>query len=268
MPDLYIMKLGGSVCTNKAENQFRVNEGAVRNTAKEIARARKEKKFRLIMVNGAGPFGHTNVANYNINNGLKSAKDFEGFCKVAIDCNFLNQEVSRIFWEEGLLAYPLAASAITIQKNKKISSQGISVIEELFRQNQEIIPVLNGTMCPDIKLKGSVVSGDATIANIAKKLKAKKIFLGTDVAGVFTADPKKEKNAKRIELINKKNFDEIIEQAGESTAIDVTQGMKGKLLKIRQMSSGIETIVFDATKPENVFNALVGKEVEGTKIRL
>jgi len=42
--------------------------------------------------------------------------------------------------------------------------------------------------------------------------------------------------------------------------------MKGKLMKIRQMCSGIETIVFDATKKENVYNALIGKKIESTKI--
>jgi isopentenyl phosphate kinase len=119
-------------------------------------------------------------------------------------------------------------------------------------------------MVPDEKLNASVVSGDTIIAVLAKEFKAKKVLLGTDVAGIFTADPKKEKGAKRIPLIDRKNFDSVIEKVSGSKAIDVTGGMRGKLEKLK----GLNALVFDATKAGNVFKALAGKKVDGTEIRL
>ena len=123
-------------------------------------------------------------------------------------------------------------------------------------------------MVPDESLNASVVSGDAIIGFLAKKFEAKKVFLGTDVAGIFEEDPKKNPKAERIQLIDKSNFEEVLERVGGSKAVDVTGGMKGKLEKLRQMLQGTTALVFDATIKGNVFNALVGEKVEGTEVRL
>lgn len=267
MTDLYILKLGGSVCTDKQNNRFKVNEQIVRLVGREIKSARKKKDFRLIVVNGAGPFGHTNVHEYGINKGVRSPKDFEGMCRTAIDCADLNLQIAKLFWKEGLLAYPVPASAITVQKNKKIVFQDETVVRELFRQNRKIIPVLNGTFTVDSFLGGSVVSGDATIAHLAKKLQAKKVLFGTDVNGVFTSDPKKFLDAKQIPLISKKNWKKVLLGVGESAALDVSGGMKGKLARLAEKTRGIPIVIFDATKKGNTFDALNGKKT-GTLIRL
>ncbi|MFH0954602.1 MAG: isopentenyl phosphate kinase [Candidatus Micrarchaeota archaeon] len=267
MTELYILKLGGSVCTDKQNNRFKVNEQIVRLVAREIKSARKKKKFRLIVVNGAGPFGHTNVHEYGINNGVRFPKDFEGMCRTAIDCADLNLQIAKLFWKEGLLAYPVPASAITVQKNKKIVHQDTAVISELFRQNEQLIPVLNGTFVADNKIGGSVVSGDATIAHLAKKLHAKKVLFGTDVNGVYTRDPKKFSDAKQIHLISKKNWKTVLLGVGESAALDVSGGMKGKLGRLAEKTRGIPIVIFDATKKGNTFDALSGKKI-GTLVGL
>ncbi len=266
MPDLYIMKLGGSVITAKEENKFEAKEKLLEQIGSEIKKALKKKKFFLVLVHGAGPFGHTNVSEYGIDNGVFTERQKKGLEKTIKDCNFLDSIAVKKMREAGLSAIGFDANKLVVQEEKKIIKFDCKAIQKALKEGK--IPVLYGQMVPDKKLNASVVSGDAIIAFLAKKLNAKKIFLGTDVAGVFTADPKKDKKAKKIELINKKNFDKIIEKAGESTATDVTQGMKGKLMKIRQMPAGIETIVFDAAKQENVYKALVGEKIEGTEIRL
>ncbi len=265
--DLYIMKLGGSVATHKSKNQFKVNEKVIKSVARQIKSAQQKKKFRLVLVNGAGPFGHRNVHEYRINQGVKTKKEFEGFCKTVIECNFLNQKISELFWKEGLLAYPLPVSAITIQKNKKIRHQDYSVLQALFRQNNFIIPILNGTMCPDETMGASVVSGDATIAELAKQLKPKKIVLGTDVSGIFSADPKKDRNAKRVSFIGKKNWKNVLSLAEGSASMDVTGGMKGKLMKLRSEIGSAQAIIFDATQPQSTFKALMGQKQDCTRVQ-
>lgn len=267
MTKLYIIKIGGSVATDKKNNRFKVNERVVRLMAREIKKARQKKRFRLLIVNGAGAFGHSNVFNYKINNGVRTKKDFEGMCKTAIDCADLNLQVANLFWKEGLLAYPIPANAITVQKNKAIIHQDTTVIAELFKQNEQFIPILNGTFVVDQKIGGSVTSGDATIANLARKLKASKIFFGTDVNGVYTSDPKKNKNARHIARIDRKNFKKTLLGVGESASLDVTHGMRGKLLKLSQKIRKTPIVIFDATKPGQTLDALTGKKV-GTSILL
>jgi len=74
------------------------------------------------------------------------------------------------------------------------------------------VPVLFGQMVPDKSLNASVISGDTIIGFLAKKFGAKKVFLGTDVAGIYTTDPKKDSNAERIPVINKNNFDQVVKR--------------------------------------------------------
>jgi len=156
-----------------------------------------KKKRSLILVHGAGPFGHTNVKEYGINNGVYSERQKEGLEKTIKDCNFLDSVVTGKMFSAGLPAIGFDANKIVVQENKKIIEFDTSGVKNALKQGK--VPVLFGQMVPDKKLNASVISGDAIIAFLAKKLKAKKIFLGTDVSGVFTADPKKDKKAKRIE---------------------------------------------------------------------
>ncbi|MDO8647407.1 MAG: isopentenyl phosphate kinase [Candidatus Diapherotrites archaeon] len=264
---LYIMKVGGSVCTKKAENKFEANRELIAKVASEIKRAQANKEFQLILVHGAGPFGHTNVKNYGINDGIKTEQHVEGFIKTHLAMQELNSVFLQEFENAGLKAIAIDPTACIVQNNKKISKFETLPLELLLKMNSKIISIMYGDMVVDLKIGGSVVSGDAIISYLAHRLKASKILLGTDVAGVFEADPKKFPNAKRIEIIDKKNFNQIIKNVTGSNAIDVTGGMKEKLLKLRQQLSGCNALIFDMRIAENTIKALVGS-VEGTKILL
>lgn len=265
---LYIMKVGGSVCTKKAENKPVANAGLIARVAREIRLARNVKKFKLIIVHGAGPFGHSNVKNYGINEGIRTEKHVEGFIKTHLAMAKLNDVFLKEFESEGLKVITLDPTACIVQKNKKILKFDTTQIELLFKMDSSIIPIIYGDMVLDTVLKGSVVSGDAIIPYLARKLKAEKVLLGTDVAGIFTADPKKFPKAERISEINVKNFAQVLKSVTGSKAVDVTGGMKGKLEKLKEQLKGTKAFVFDMQKHESTFKALVGLPVEGTEVML
>ncbi len=266
MTDLYIIKLGGSAITEKEGNKFEAKKAVLKRIASEIKRALDEKEFKLIIVHGAGPFGHTNVVEYDINNGVYSDRQKEGLAKTIKDCNLLDSIVVEALKKAGLDAIPFDPNKIVEQDNKKIVKFKTDEIERATAKGK--IPVLFGQMVPDESLNASVISGDTIIGFLAKKFGAKKVFLGTDVAGIYTADPKKDENAKRIPLIDKNNFEESITQTDEAGTVDVTGGMKGKLEKIQKMLQGTTALIFDANQKENFYKALTEKEVKGTEIRL
>src|SRR3989338_1526632 len=261
----YIIKLGGSVITAKEENKFEIREAELERIALEIKKEMKKKKFSLILVHGAGPFGHRNVFEYGINNGVFTEKQKEGLEKTIRDCNFLDSRVVKKMQEAGINAVAFDPNKIVLQEEKKIIEFETEKIESALKEGK--VPVLFGQMVPDKKLNASVLSGDAIIAFFAKKFFPKKIFFGTDVSGVFSEDPKKNPKAKRIPEINKKNFDSIIKKVGEATTVDVTQGMKGKLMKLREQLKGTTTLIFNANEKQSVFRALTGKKIKGTKMR-
>ncbi len=266
MHDLYIIKLGGSVITEKEGNRFEVKREAIARISAEVKKALDEKEFSLIVVHGAGPFGHTNVTEYGINDGVFDEKQKEGYEKTGKDCSFLDSVVVEELKKAGIEAVSFDPNGIVKQDERKIVEVETEGVEKALEEGK--IPVLFGQMVPDKKLNFSVMSGDAVIGFLAKKLKAKKVFLGTDVAGIFEEDPKKNPDAKRIEVIDKGTFGEIVKRVGEAGTVDVTGGMKGKLEKMKAMLKGTTAVIFDANKEGNFYKALVGENVEGTEIRL
>ncbi len=264
MRELYIMKVGGSVCTAKTENRFEARTETIERIVNEIKLARERKKFSLILVHGAGPFGHTNVVNYGINNGIHSEQHVQGFIKTHLAMAELNSHFLKAFEKTGIPAITIDPTACIIQRNKKILRFDTRMFDLLFAMNENIVPIMHGDMVLDTKLKGSVVSGDTIIPYLAKKLKASKVLLGSDVAGIFSADPKKNQKAIQIPAIGKKNFKQIMKSVGEASTVDVTRGMKGKLEKLK----GLNAFIFDANQANNTFKALVGEKLEGTHIKL
>jgi len=266
MPDLYIIKLGGSVITEKSENRFEVRKELLAQIGSEIKKALAETKATLILVHGAGPFGHTNVAEYRINDGVYSERQKEGYAKTVKDCNFLDNEVVGALKKAGVKAIGFDPNKIIVQENKKIVEFDTAKVEGALKSGK--VPVLFGQMVPDKKLNASVVSGDAILAFLAKKMGAKKVLLGTDVAGIFTADPKKDANAERIPVIDRNNFGKIAESVKGSASVDVTGGMKGKLEEIRMVAAGSEALIFNANEKGSFYKALSGQRVKGTVVRL
>jgi len=266
--ETYILKIGGSSVTEKDSNKIKAKLESIERIAEEIRKAKSQKEFRLIVVHGAGPFGHRLVTNYKIKNAVRSGKDVEGFVRTHNSMEDLNKIFMDVFREQGLLGFPIQPSACIIQEDKKIVKFDTEIIERLIQTGSGITPILYGDMVIDRKLGASVVSGDAIVPYLAKKLNVSRVFMGTDVDGIFTADPKRDKDAKLVEKIDKTNFNEILKSAGEAATVDVTGGMRGKLLRLRDTLKGVDTIIFNITKEGNAYKVLVGQKIRCTEIKL
>ena len=126
-----------------------------------------------------------------------------------------------------------------------------------------LVPVLSGDMVFDSALGGSVCSGDQVISCLSSKLKISRVVFATDVDGIFTADPKKKRDAKLIECVSarKLKFKKSISRAKTT---DVTGGMRGKVAELSKIRSKI--YVANALKPERIYKLLVGKKALSTRI--
>ena len=89
---LTILKLGGSVVTKKSR-PLTFNADSVRNLSKTI------KKFKdpLIIVHGAGSFGHYYAKRYRISD--KPTKSTKHVVKIRDSMQLLNQKIIKIFHE-------------------------------------------------------------------------------------------------------------------------------------------------------------------------
>ena len=263
MKPLIVLKLGGSVITDKSSKTPKANTEAISRLAEEVAEAYSKGTFSLIIVHGAGSFGHGIVKETGIDKGIKNREQLVAFAEVQRLQNVLNAIVTEELIRAKLPAVPCQASSHAIMEKGKLRSMDTGAVRGMLETG--LVPVLYGVPAYDTEQGCSILSGDQIAPYLAKKLNASKIIHGTDVDGVFTADPKKDKNAKLIGEITRANLEDVKKSLGGSANTDVTGGMAGKLQEIADI--GIESQITNALTPGNIAKALLGGKI-GTLIRV
>ena len=266
--EIIVLKIGGSVITQKAKNKLEVKKARVKKIAKEIKSAKKHRNFSMVIVHGVGSFGHKIVKAYRLEKGIKTKKQWKGLIQARNSIQHLNEEIVKIFQKEELLVFPINTSSFVIQKNQRIIKFESRLVKELFKIDPNIIPILHGDVTIDLHLKAAPLSADYIAPLLAKKINAKRVLLGGDVDGLFNINPKLNKNAKLIRKINDKNIRETLCYATESVSVDVTGGMKGKLTKLKENLSDTPAVIFNLDRNENLFKLLTGKKINCTELHL
>ncbi|MEM2138393.1 MAG: isopentenyl phosphate kinase [Candidatus Anstonellaceae archaeon] len=251
---MQILKLGGSAITAK-EQFMKANKGNIAKLAKAIAKAWNSGVHDLIIVHGAGSFGHALVLKYKLDNGVRTMKEQEGCKKTQEACAELSRLVVGALLKERVPAVSIAPHSIIVSNNKRIEMLDESPIFDAIEKGE--VPVLYGDMVMDSSLGFSVCSGDQIVAYPAKW--ADRVVMASAVDGVMA-------DGKVVRLITKKNFAEVAKHLKTSDKPDVTGGMAGKIKEI--MGMGKPAFVVNAEKPERVVALLLGKRAVCTEIRL
>jgi len=263
MTDLFILKIGGSIITDKFSKKPKANKENIKRIAKEIASVYDKDKISLIIIHGAGSYGHVIVKKTGIDKGIDNYEQLKSFAETQRLQNDLNSIFTKYLIEAGLPAIPCQASSFVVMDLGRVEEMGLNAIKGLLEL--KMIPVLYGVPAYDKTQKCSILSGDQIAPYLAVKLNAKKIIHATNVDGVFTSDPNKDSKAKLIPEISSKNIDQVKELLTGSTATDVTGGMFGKVSELLEI--GIESQIINALEFGNVSKALIGEKI-GTVIKV
>ncbi len=259
---LVLIKIGGCLITHKNSEMPKINEELMDQIAGELSEAYKElKDVSLIIIHGAGSFGHPIVKRTGIHKGIKNHEQLLGFAETQRLQNELNSIFCNLLIKKGMPAIPVQASASSIMENKRLKSMDIDVIKGLLEVG--MVPVLYGVPSYDLENKCSILSGDQIMTYLASRLNAKKLIFATDVEGVYSADPKKDKNAVLIERISKDNIDKLLLEGSNHT--DVTGGMYGKIMEILNLK--LKAQIINGAVPGNIIKALKDEKV-GTIVDL
>ena len=98
---------------------------------------------------------------------------------------------------------------------------------------------------------------------LAKYFKPEKIIFVMDEDGLYTSNPKINKDAEFIESTTIEKLEKL------TTAIDahadVTGGMGGKIDTMKNISRlGIDTVLLNGNKQDILYNALIGEDAKHT----
>jgi len=246
-----LLKIGGSVLTDKGREST-LRQDNLRMVARQVADA---KSSRLVLVHGAGSFGHPQVVKY-LSKGLSAS----GMWKTHRAVRSLNTAFVDELQSQSASALPIhPLDSVTLDAGR-ITHFDTDALELMLDNN--IIPVLHGDVVMD-RLDGfNVLSGDQIIAFLALKMHPKKIGVGTDIDGIMFRD-------RKLNHLTPGELEKYRDGILGSSSTDVTGGMLRKVEELLEIAkSGIQSEIFNATSEGNITKFLTSHQDVGTTISL
>lgn len=255
---MILVKLGGSVITDKSCYR-RYRPGVTKRLAREIARSGEE----VVLVHGAGSFGHMIAKEFRLNEGRLGDWQAPGLARCIGDTRDLDQKVCADLRAKGLLPFPIAPSACATMRSGHLDMMDLGLFRRALEQG--LMPVTYGDMAFDSENGFSVCSGDALMLRLAQNFRFNRAIFCADVDGVCTADPCLDPTAVLIPEIDEGTLDSL--PRTERTA-DVTGSIYQKIRSMLLLASLTEEcVVVNGLVPGRLLHAMKGEEVLSSRVR-
>ena len=214
-----VLKLGGSVVTDKSSLETVATDSLAR-AADAIAGHHE----RLVVVHGAGSFGHPPADRHGVTttegtHDAAAITDIHGAMKV------LNAAVVEALSERGVPAVPVHPLSAASRDEGARLSVPLSVPSRMLGEG--FVPVLHGDVVVQVGRGATILSGDELVVALARGLDADRVGLCSDVPGVFD---EAGEVVSRIEA-----FEDVAAALGGSEDTDVTGGMAAKVRELLEL---------------------------------
>lgn len=263
MRNLVLIKLGGSVITNK-KIPYALQEENIIRLSREIAKARRVigKDTFFVIGNGGGSFSHPLAAKYGIQNGFINKRGLKGFSLTSNAEIEMNRIVMKYLIKAGLPVVSFAPASFVLSKNHE-NGVFLDPIREALTKG--IIPVVYGDMIIDTKRGCIAFSAEKVLGLLAGRFKPQfnetRIINCTETEGVY------DQFGKTIPKITPQNFTKLKKFVHRSDKIDITGGMLHKVNEALKLAKNkISSMIISGQIKGNLFNAILGDKVIGTVI--
>ncbi|CAF0777917.1 unnamed protein product [Adineta steineri] len=219
-----IIKIGGASITDKS--QF---EHVKLSNIDFIVDLFKNNYKNLILIHGAGSFGHHQAKEFRLNEGYITTDDYEkcrlGVCDTRRSLGHLQKYLLDAFLRAQI-------PVVGISPFDFLISDQFELIDETYKhlcQRLEIllsngyVPLLHGDVLLDKTKHWRIFSGDDLLLKLAEHFHPRQCIFVTSVPGIL------QSNGNVIEefYIGENKVDELKQQ---STSIDVTGSMQNKVM--------------------------------------
>jgi isopentenyl phosphate kinase len=263
MPDLTLLKLGGSLITEKARPETPRRE-VIARLAGEIARATRDSPGRLIVGHGSGSFGHVAARESGIASGLRSAEQLPGVSKTQERAAALHQLVIAALVEAGALPFSIAPSSCLVAE----AGRPVAFAAEplLLALDRGLLPVIYGDVVTDRAWGISIASTEKLFEILARTLLdsgrpiRRALWLG-ETDGLWDGQ------GRTIPSLSAADFDRAAEAIGAPSGTDVTGGMRHRVETALALARlGVPSLLANGLTPGLLERALRGEEVTGTEV--
>lgn len=253
---MILIKLGGSVITDKSKYRtFR--KDVVSRLCKEI----KDSGQKVLIVHGAGSFGHVLAKEHMINDGFKNESQIPAVAQICYDVRELDSMIVKELNDNSIPAVSVPTGSTFIMENRRLIIDDDSVLKGFV--DKGIIPVMFGDVVLDRKLGFAICSGDQIMERFAEIFDIERVIFVSDIDGLYDSDPKTDKNAKLIEKVDRKTLAGI---ESSSSVDDVTGGVKEKMnAMLRMCSRDRDCILVNGTVKGRLLSLLKNEKVICTR---
>lgn len=262
---ILIVKLGGSIVTQKHLDRPTIRRTHVRRIAAVLKKSYDPKKHALILIHGAGSFGHLHAHTHKLAEGTRNhpEKTFRAVENQSLDAR-LNAELTTLFIEAGLPVVGLPTRTLAINTNGSLSSLETASIKAALSVGA--IPLLHGDMVFDTAWGLSVCSGDVLAPKLAEVFSTTTVFFASDVDGIYTKDPHRYADALLIQKTTLEAIGSGTIEMGGSHNVDVTGGLSKKFSLFQKNTVLKNIYLFNGLKPENFSFVFDQKKFFGTTV--
>ncbi len=267
MRERVFLKLGGSAITDKRRDHTPRMEVIIR-AARELAAARAARPdLDLVLGHGSGSFGHFEAARYGVRQGC--GEDWTGYAATGAAAGRLNRLVTDALLEAGLPAVSLQASASARCRDGVLEWMADEPVDTLLAHR--LVPLVYGDVALDAVRGCTIVSTEQILTYLARRRAPRRIVMVGEVAGVFTHDPQRDADARRIPEIRAGDLGAVADGLSASHGVDVTGGMLDKVRTLCALVAeipGLTVRLISAHEPGLIERVLCDETLQvGTLIR-
>lgn len=249
-----VVKLGTSVLTG---NGYHLDTRHMVELVRQCALMMEQGHKIILVSSGAIAAGRAQLVNH------KTDKEYDKDVLAAVGQSNLIQTWQTLF---NLYNIPVGQMLLTRAdlEDRERYLRAKHTLNSLINHN--IIPIVNENDAVCIE-EIKVGDNDNLSALTAILAKADELYLLTDQSGLFSSDPRKNKDAQLISTVNKID-DKLKSIAGDSGSDVGTGGMATKLQAAEIATrSGVEVIIAKGRQP-NVITDLANDEPVGTRFKV
>jgi len=261
MRPLYFVKLGGSLITDK-QREATARPALIRQLAEELRQARLARpELQVLLGHGSGSFGHWEAQRYHTRAGVSGAEAWTGFARVGAAAARLNRLVTDTFINAGVPVVSLPPSTAAITEEGRVVSYSLEPLERALSAG--LVPLVFGDVVFDRARGGGILSTEDVFVYLAQQLQPQAIILLANAPGVL------DQQGRVIPEITPARFADIEPALGGSSGVDVTGGMRDKVLQMLhliQLLPELHVWILSGRVPGILFRALTGNLTEGTHL--
>jgi len=183
--------------------------------------------------------------------------------RVQQDVRTLDGLVVNALIDAGLAAVAVPPSSILSLDDGRVAS--IDLTSFLGFSSGGFTPVTFGDVVRDAKRGVSICSGDLLMLELARAFRPERAIFVADVDGLFTADPKRDRDARLLDEVGPQDLSRV--RFSSAARTDVTGSIEGKVRRMFDVASHAgECWIVNGNVKNRVRDALRGRRVVGTRV--